>query len=93
MKAIINAVKSVVSTIRTKVQNTVIRCRCFTRRALLGNAGEGYIDTAIKILISVVLGALLLYTLYALFGDTVLPKLKDAINDMFGYGGAIDNLG
>ncbi|MDF1493709.1 DUF6133 family protein [Caproiciproducens sp. CPB-2] len=48
---------------------------------------------AIKILIAVVLGALLLFTLYKLFGDTVLPKLEQSINDMFGYGGAVDQLG
>ena len=29
----------------------------------------------------------------ALFGDTVLPKLEQAINDMFGFGGAVDQLG
>lgn len=39
---------------------------------LTDNRGEGYIDTAIVILISVVLGALLLAGLYALFGDVVL---------------------
>ena len=34
------------------------------------NHGEGYIDTAVKILIAVVLGALLLAGLYLLFGKT-----------------------
>lgn len=34
--------------------------------------GENYVDTAIKILIAVVLGALLLAGLYALFGDVVM---------------------
>ena len=44
-------------------------------------------DTAIKILIAVVIGALLLAGLYALFGETVLPTLKKRIQDMFNYGG------
>ena len=39
---------------------------------LKGRSGEGYVDTAIKILIAVVLGALLLAGLYALFGDVVM---------------------
>ena len=39
---------------------------------LADNRGEGYIDTAVVIVISVVLGALLLAGLYALFGDVVL---------------------
>ena len=49
--------------------------------------GEGYVDTAIKILIAVVLGALLLAGLYALFNDTVLPTLVDRVKEMFDYGG------
>ncbi|HHZ03444.1 MAG TPA: hypothetical protein GX396_11025 [Tissierellia bacterium] len=51
------------------------------------NRGEGYIDTAIKILISVVLGALLLAGLYMLFGDVVMPTLNERITDMFNYAG------
>lgn len=47
--------------------------------------GEGFIDTAVKILISVVIGALLLAGLYALFGDTVMPTLTEKIEDMFNY--------
>ena len=50
-------------------------------------SGEGYVDTAIKILIAVVLGALLLAGLYALFNDTVLPTLVDRVKEMFDYGG------
>jgi len=42
---------------------------------------------AIKILIAVVIGALLLAGLYALFGETVLPTLKKRIQDMFNYAG------
>lgn len=97
MKKIINSMKNAINrtviAIRTKVQSIAARGFAFSRRALAGNSGEGYIDTAIKILIAVVLGALLLFTLYKLFGDTVLPKLEEAINDMFGFGGAIDQLG
>ena len=58
-----------------------------SRSILSVNAGEGYIDTAIKILIAVVLGALLLAGLYALFGETVLPTLTQRIKEMFNYAG------
>ncbi|MBR3508328.1 MAG: hypothetical protein IKO03_06155 [Lachnospiraceae bacterium] len=51
------------------------------------NAGENYVDTAVKILIAVVLGALLLAGLYALFGDVVMPTLSQRIQDMFNYAG------
>jgi len=97
MKNMINTVKTAVTntaiTVRNKAQSVASRGYAFSRRALAGNSGEGYIDTAIKILIAVVLGALLLFTLYNLFGDTVLPQLEESINDMFGFGGAIDQLG
>lgn len=49
--------------------------------------GENYVDTAVKILIAVVLGALLLAGLYALFGDVVMPTLTRRIQDMFNYAG------
>lgn len=55
--------------------------------AMNNNRGEGYIDTAVKILIAVVLGALLLAGLYALFGDVVMPTLTQRIRDMFNYNG------
>jgi hypothetical protein len=53
---------------------------------LRSRQGEGFVDTAIKILIAVVIGALVLAGLYALFGETVLPILKQRITDMFNYG-------
>nr|WP_288978444.1 DUF6133 family protein [uncultured Blautia sp.] len=42
---------------------------------------------ALKILMAVVIGALLLAGLYALFGDTVLPTLTRRITEMFNYAG------
>ena len=51
------------------------------------NKGENYVDKAVKILIAVVLGALLLACLYALFGDVVMPTLTQRIQDMFNYAG------
>lgn len=51
------------------------------------NEGEGFVDTALKILISVVVGALLLAGLYTLFKDTILPTLTDKIENLFNYSG------
>lgn len=70
-----------------KLKNKVSRAVAKSRLILAGNAGDGYIDTAIKILIAVVLGALLLAGLYALFGETVLPTLVQRIKEMFNYAG------
>ena len=70
-----------------KLKNKTATAVARTRYILSGNRGEGYIDTAIKILLAVVLGALLLAGLYALFGETVLPTLTERIKEMFNYGG------
>ncbi|MDL2293783.1 DUF6133 family protein [Ruminococcaceae bacterium OttesenSCG-928-D13] len=55
--------------------------------ALANSSGEGYVDTAVKILMAVVIGALVLAGLYALFGDTVMPTLTRRIQEMFNYNG------
>ncbi|WP_330634550.1 DUF6133 family protein [Anaerovorax sp. IOR16] len=57
------------------------------KAAALNNSGENYVDSAVKILIAVVLGGLLLAGLYALFGDVVMPTLKSKIQEMFNYQG------
>ena len=57
------------------------------RNAISNNDGENYVDTAVKILIAVVLGGLLLAGLYSLFGEIVLPTLKSKIQSMFNYRG------
>lgn len=49
--------------------------------------GEGFVDTALKILISVVVGALLLAGLYMLFKDTILPTLTQRVKELFDYKG------
>ena len=70
-------IKNTANSIRTKA----------IRLAATRHSGEGYIDTAIKILIAVVLGALLLAGLYTLFGDTVLPTVTERVEEMFDYKG------
>lgn len=56
-------------------------------RILQNNSGEGFVDTAVKILISVVIGGLLMGGLYLLFKDTVLPTLTQKVTEMFNYSG------
>jgi hypothetical protein len=63
-----------------------ITLKALTVKALLkSQSGENFVDSAIRILIAVVIGALLLAGLYALFGETVLPTLKQRIIDLFNY--------
>lgn len=75
--------KKIMGTMRNKAAAWAIK----TKAAVSNNRGDGYIDVAIKILIAVVLGALLLAGLYALFGDTVLPTLVRRVQEMFDYNG------
>ena len=70
-----------------KVSNEIMSKVFMAKVAISNNQGEGYIDTAVKILIAVVLGALLLAGLYALFGDGVMPTLEQRIRNMFNYAG------
>ena len=57
------------------------------RMALSNQRGDFYISDAVKIIIAVVLGALLLAGLYTLFGDTVLPTVTERVEEMFDYKG------
>ena len=70
-----------------KTKNFLVRQAVTVKIAINNNRGEGYIDTAVKILIAVVLGALLLAGLYALFGEVVMPTLEERIKEMFNYAG------
>lgn len=70
-----------------KVNDKISEKAVMAQTLLHSQRGEGFVDTAIKILIAVVIGALVLGGLYALFGETVLPTLKQRIQDMFNYGG------
>ena len=70
-----------------KIRTAVAMKALQAKWKLMDSSGEGYVDTAIKILIAVVLGALLLAGLYALFNDTVLPTLVRRVQEMFDYSG------
>lgn len=80
--------------IRRMNEKNAVTVRDFTKKQtekmkglMLDKRGENYVDTAVKILIAVVLGALLLAGLYALFGDVVMPTLTRRIQEMFNYAG------
>ena len=57
-------------------------------KSTLDNArAEGYIDTGVKIIIGVVVGAVILGGLYALFNTVISPRLNTEILEMFNYAG------
>ncbi|MFQ7876923.1 MULTISPECIES: DUF6133 family protein [Enterocloster] len=65
----------------------MIQIRTKLVQIMADKRGEGFVDTAIKILMAVVIGALLLAGLYKLFADTVLPTLTQRVTEMFNYSG------
>lgn len=69
--------------LKNKVKILALRAQI----ALNNKKAEGYVDTGLKILIAVVIGALLLAGLYTLFDDTIMPTLTQKVKDLFNYSG------
>ena len=53
------------------------------RGVLVNDRGDFYISDGVKIIIAVVLGALLLAALTAIFNDTVIPRVTKEIEGLF----------
>ena len=86
MKKFMTKLKTNMSSTADKIREHLTMKYLTTKTLLSSQRGEGFVDTAIKILMAVVIGALILAGLYALFGETILPTLKQRITDMFNYG-------
>ncbi len=76
-----NKIKNAFNKVQNKVNELAIRAKT----AIQNKSGEGYIDTAVKIIIGVVIGSLILVGLYALFNNVVIPNLNTEIGEMFNY--------
>ncbi|UWG97537.1 MAG: DUF6133 family protein [Candidatus Dehalobacter alkaniphilus] len=57
------------------------------KAAVSSRDGQGALDTAVTVLISIVLGALILGGLYLIINGTVLPQITERIREMFNYKG------
>ncbi len=89
-----NAVKSTGQKIKAKIQMvkaaaqmTKVQLTASAMRVVAGTAAESYVDTGVKILIAVVIGALLLAGLYALFNTTIMPRVTERVEGLFNYNG------
>lgn len=76
MKNLIKKAKNQFNSMIVRAQNVVVEKKA-----------EGFVDSGIKILIAVVIGALLLAGLYALFNTTIIPTLTTKIQGLFNYTG------
>lgn len=65
--------------VKERVERLVFRTVLSVKRLIHEEKAENFVDTAIKILMAVVIGALLLAGLYKLFADTVLPTLTQRV--------------
>ena len=76
MKNFMNKIKAKANSLAIRAKSTIDNARA-----------EGYIDTGVKIIIAVVVGAVILAGLYALFDTVILPTLETRIDGMFDYAG------
>ena len=73
-----------------KIKNKLNTAAVKIQTAIQSKKAEGYVDSGVKILIAVVIGALLLAGLYALFNTTIMPTVTSKIQGLFNYkGGSI----
>ena len=78
-----NLIKKIANKITNKARSAAI-----TGKTVIENTtAEGYVDTGVKIIIGVVVGAVILAGMYALFNGVILPRLNTEIQNMFNYKG------
>ncbi len=70
-----------------KVSERFNRAVIAVKATIANKRAEGYVDSGVKILIAVVIGALLLAGLYTLFNSTIMPKVTEKITGLFSYSG------
>ena len=68
-----------------KIKNKANSLAVSAKTTLANAKAEGYIDTGVKIIIGVVVGAVILGGLYALFNTVIIPRLNTEITNMFNY--------
>lgn len=71
--------KKLMLTAKVKTIVTINRAKA----VLKNERGDFYISDGVKIIIAVVLGALLLAALTALFNNVVIPRINTEITNMF----------
>ena len=72
--------KKLNNVIRNRFDNAIRK----THQVISNQRGDFYISDAVKIIIAVVLGALLLAALTAIFNGTVIPRITQEITRLFG---------
>jgi len=76
-----------IKNIANKATNMARSIAIKAKTVIDNTTAEGYVDTGVKIIIGVVVGAVILGGMYALFDDVILPTLETKIEGMFNYKG------
>ena len=70
-----------------KIKDKVMSLKSKAVEVIETKTAETYVDTGVKVLIAVVIGALLLTLLYGLFEDTIMPSVVTKVQGLFNYAG------
>ena len=65
------------------IKNKAAALTVKTKKSISNQRGDFYISDAVKVIIAVVLGALLLAAITAIFNDTILPRIISEIQGLF----------
>ena len=76
-----------IKNIANKATNMARSIAIKAKTVIDNTTAEGYVDTGVKIIIGVVVGAVILGGMYALFDDVILSTLETKIEGMFDYKG------
>ena len=83
IKKAVNTLRKTAVAVLDRTNAAVVSVQC----AIENPTAEGYVDSGVKILIAVVIGALLLAGLYTLFNKTIMPTVTSKITALFNYTG------
>ena len=70
-----------------KLKDKVVSLKNKVVEVIETKKAETYVDTDVKVLIAVVIGALLLALLYSLFDETIAPAVVTKVGEIFNYAG------
>ena len=85
--------KNIKNTINTLTTKAYLKCRSLkdsVKSAVTNEDGDFYIGEAVKVIIAVVLGSLLITAMVALFNTFIIPGIQDKIKELFNaYSGPV----
>ena len=87
MKKLFSKIKSKVTSIKERIKSKATVLATRATLAVANVRGDGYVDSGVKILIAVVIGALLLAGLYTLFNGTIMPTVTNKVKELFNFKG------